>query len=95
MADAVQQTIRFTGRVQGVGFRATTVQLSSGLGLEGTVRNLGDGSVELVVAGPPGKIAELVDRLRGRFGPGIEAADVESQLPLSEPTAPAGIRIVG
>jgi len=39
-------TVIFTGRVQGVGFRATVRHLSRGYDVTGTVRNLPDGRVE-------------------------------------------------
>jgi acylphosphatase len=39
------------GRVQGVGFRATTQAVASRLGLHGYVQNLEDGSVEIGVVG--------------------------------------------
>ncbi|MEO0413354.1 MAG: acylphosphatase [Verrucomicrobiota bacterium] len=40
----------FTGRVQGVGFRYATKQLAKGFDVQGTVTNLSDGRVELVIA---------------------------------------------
>jgi acylphosphatase len=39
------------GRVQGVFFRASTVDMALGLGLKGCVRNLPDGSVEAIFEG--------------------------------------------
>lgn len=44
--------IFYSGRVQGVGFRYTTKMLAQGYEVTGTVRNLADGRVELVVEGP-------------------------------------------
>jgi acylphosphatase len=44
-------TVLYTGRVQGVGFRATVRHLSRGYDVTGTVRNLPDGQVELVAEG--------------------------------------------
>ncbi len=40
-----------SGRVQGVGFRYTTRELAHGFDVCGTVRNLPDGTVEIMVAG--------------------------------------------
>jgi hydrogenase maturation factor HypF (carbamoyltransferase family) len=42
------ERIIFRGRVQGVGFRQHTRGLAQGFPLIGYVRNLGDGSVEVV-----------------------------------------------
>lgn len=53
--------IIFEGRVQGVGFRYTTKDLARGYDVLGTVRNLPDGTVELIVAG---EVAELDEFLR-------------------------------
>ena len=43
--------IFYSGRVQGVGFRYSTKMLAQGYEVTGTVRNLADGRVELVVEG--------------------------------------------
>mgnify|MGYP000911932771 CR=1 FL=1 len=43
--------ILYSGRVQGVGFRYQTKQLSMGFEVTGMVRNLPDGRVELVAEG--------------------------------------------
>lgn len=41
----------FEGRVQGVGFRYTTREVAEGFNVTGYVRNLPDGSVEMVAEG--------------------------------------------
>lgn len=43
--------VLYSGRVQGVGFRATIRQVACGYEVTGTVRNLPDGRVELVTEG--------------------------------------------
>ncbi|HVT80526.1 MAG TPA: acylphosphatase [Phycisphaerae bacterium] len=65
---AERRTIVFSGRVQGVGFRMTTVEMADDMELGGTVRNLEDGSVELVAEGEGEQINRLVARLREHFG---------------------------
>lgn len=52
----------YSGRVQGVGFRATVRQLACGYDVTGTVRNLPDGRVELIAEGTR---KELEDFLKG------------------------------
>lgn len=54
-------TVRYEGRVQGVGFRYTCVSLASGFAVTGYVQNEADGSVTLVAEGDE---AELLRFLR-------------------------------
>lgn len=49
-----------TGRVQGVGFRYSTVDTASQLGLTGWVRNLPDGRVEAVFEGVRDIVEDMV-----------------------------------
>ena len=49
----------FHGRVQGVGFRATTSRLATGFAVSGHVRNLADGSVEVQAWGNPSVLEEF------------------------------------
>jgi acylphosphatase len=48
-----------SGQVQGVFFRAATEAAARRLGVTGWVRNLADGSVELVACGEDVKLSEL------------------------------------
>lgn len=59
---------RVYGWVQGVGFRAYTRWRANELGLNGYVRNLPDGSVEVVAEGPEEALKRLIDYLW--VGPG-------------------------
>ncbi len=49
-----------SGRVQGVWYRASTRDEARRLGLTGWVKNLPDGSVELVAEGPSDKVDALI-----------------------------------
>jgi acylphosphatase len=61
------------GRVQGVGFRASTWQEARRLGLTGWVRNRADGRVEAVAEGP----RERLDAFVAWCGGGPSFARVE------------------
>ena len=49
--DQARMEVFFRGRVQGVGFRWTTLRAAQGHAVSGFVRNLPDGRVELVAEG--------------------------------------------
>jgi acylphosphatase len=55
-------TVRIEGRVQGVYFRAWTEETARMQGLDGTVCNLGDGSVEATFSGPSELVADMLRR---------------------------------
>jgi acylphosphatase len=63
----VREAVRFTGRVQGVGFRATARDFAVSLALTGWVQNEPDGSVSMQVQGPPTAIEALLARLHAHF----------------------------
>jgi acylphosphatase len=65
------EIIYFSGRVQGVGFRAAAQRLARGSEVQGYVQNLPDGRVEVVATGQAASIDRLIARLQGMFGDGI------------------------
>jgi len=66
-----RRQVLYSGHVQGVGFRYTTRSISRNYEITGFVRNLPDGSVEVVAEGSPeqldGFLDEVSDRLSGRI----------------------------
>lgn len=56
-------SVRVTGKVQGVGFRNSTVRQAHSLGVAGWVRNLDDGSVEALLQGPHDRIDKMLSWL--------------------------------
>ena len=62
-----------SGRVQGVFFRQFTKDTATSLGLNGYVRNLPDGRVQVVARGEP----EAIESLLGKLHEGPAMASVE------------------
>jgi acylphosphatase len=56
MNDVQHETVHFTGHVQGVGFRYTTLQVAKGYEVTGFVCNLSDGRVHLEAEGSKNEI---------------------------------------
>ncbi len=63
MEEKKRLRFRFTGMVQGVGFRYTAYHLASSLGLTGWVYNDWDGSVLMEAQGAAATISRLIERL--------------------------------
>ena len=70
-----RRRLLYSGSVQGVGFRKTTLRLARGFAVGGFVRNLADGRVELVAEGEAAVVASFVGAVRERLGDSIR--DVE------------------
>lgn len=78
--------------MQGVYYRAWTDQNARALGLDGTVRNASDGSVEAVFSGP----AEIVAEMLRRCADGPPDAKVTAVTITDEGGAPpSGFRVIG
>jgi acylphosphatase len=54
----------YQGRVHGVGFRFTCQRIAGDTGVTGWVRNLSDGSVELMVEGREESLREFLTRIK-------------------------------
>lgn len=63
--------VRIQGRVQGVYYRAWTVDEALTRGLRGWVRNLRDGAVEALFIGPDAAVADMIRACRS--GPPLAA----------------------
>lgn len=62
--DIIRKSIRFYGRVQGVGFRYNARYSAMTLGLTGWVQNEWDGSVAMEVQGTDAQIHKLIALLK-------------------------------
>jgi acylphosphatase len=63
MSETVER-IAVTGRVQGVFYRKWAQSTARSLGLRGFVRNMRDGSVEAVLAGPAERLEAFAEACR-------------------------------
>ena len=85
--EQVRARLRVTGLVQGVFFRQATADEAKRLGVGGAVRNLPDGSVEVVAEGARAAVEGLVAFCRR----GPPAARVDAvELVWERPTGEAG-----
>ena len=61
----------FRGHVQGVGFRYAASRIARRYDVTGFVRNLPDGTVEMLVQGPTGDVDNCLAEISEYFGGGI------------------------
>jgi acylphosphatase len=67
MSEIHRESVFFSGRVQGVGFRYTTLQVAKEFEVAGFVRNLPDGRVQLEAEGRAEEVAAFVTALEERM----------------------------
>jgi acylphosphatase len=77
-----RRVVHFSGTVQGVGFRFTTVRVARDHDVTGQVRNLRDGRVQIVVEGAPEAIDAFLAEVHDRMGGCIRQTTQQ----LAEPT---------
>ena len=64
------------GRVQGVGYRHFIANCAQATGVHGVVRNLPDGTVEMVAESSPASLADFVRLAHARDDPVIKVEDI-------------------
>lgn len=83
MSDKITERIIYTGRVQGVGFRYAVQSIARKHSVTGFVRNLPDGTVELVLQGKVGAsnalLAEVAEQFRGNIRHGARSPFVSPE----------------
>ncbi len=67
-----RRELRYEGRVQGVGFRFTVQAVARRYEVTGYVRNMPDGSVQLVAEGTPSQLDLFLDDVAETLGRFIE-----------------------
>jgi acylphosphatase len=73
----VARHIIFIGRVQGVGFRFTAHRMAQRHQLTGFVRNLPNGTVEMLAQGPARDIDDCIEDIKGYFGDYIRETETQ------------------
>jgi acylphosphatase len=69
--------VYYTGRVQGVGFRATAADLARGYPVTGWVKNLPDGRVELWAEGPRADVEAFLAAVRKQFATNLRGEAID------------------
>jgi acylphosphatase len=77
----VCKRVLFSGDVQGVGFRFTAQRIARGYDVAGYVRNLPDGTVELVAEGEAGEVGRFLDAVSARMAGYIQDRTVHDEPP--------------
>ncbi len=73
------KSIYYSGMVQGVGFRATTAMIARDYPVTGSVKNLADGRVQVLVEGSEEAVDQFLKAVRARFKDYIDSEQVEDQ----------------
>jgi acylphosphatase len=68
--------ILYSGRVQGVGFRFTAESMAIQSGIQGWVKNLGDGRVEIVAEAEEAALKDFLNKIRQSFSRYIQEEDL-------------------
>ena len=77
----VRKHAYYSGRVQGVGFRFTAQHVAQGFAVAGFVRNLQDGTVEVMAEGSEEQVTGFLSTLAQRMAEYIEESEVEDEAP--------------
>jgi acylphosphatase len=80
----IRREVRYQGRVQGVGFRATCRDIAHNFVVAGWLRNEPDGSVYLVAEGESGEVLGFLREIQAQLARNIRAADVREVPPQGE-----------
>lgn len=77
--------IRVSGLVQGVGYRYFVLRVARGLGIVGCVRNMYNGTVEIIGEGERGVLNQLVEEAKiGPISSDVRGVNIEWQEPTGE-----------
>lgn len=75
----LRREVYYSGYVQGVGFRFTVQHIARRFAVEGFVRNVPDGRVQLVAEGEPHELDQFLRAVRDRMDVNIHDLTDDSQ----------------
>ena len=79
-----RRVLHFSGTVQGVGFRFTTLRAAEPFDVTGEVRNLPDGRVRVIVEADPAEIDAFIAEVQRRMSPYIRRTAQETAEPTGQ-----------
>ena len=82
--NVIRKRVIFTGRVQGVGFRHATKMQARSYRVYGHVRNLEDGTVELVIEGNHEEVALFITSVQERMAGIIKETNTKIEVASGE-----------
>ena len=85
--EQIAKHIVFKGHVQGVGFRYTTHRIAGRYAVTGYVRNCSDGTVEMLVQGPPPNVDACLDDVYDTMAGYIRDTQIKAVSPNPKHTA--------
>ncbi len=74
----------YSGKVQGVGFRWTVRNISNNFEIDGYVKNLADGRVEMVAEGDEKQVGAFIEAINERMSGYIRDIRKEKERPAEE-----------
>ncbi len=74
----IAKHIIFKGHVQGVGFRYSSYRITGGYDITGYVRNLPDGTVEMLAQGSQAEVDNCLDEIQAYFSGYIRDCQIKS-----------------
>lgn len=76
--------VKYTGSVQGVGFRYTAERLAKAYPITGFVKNLADGSVEVAAEGEESNLQDFLSALRAEMNSRVDKVSLHWFAPTGE-----------
>lgn len=77
----IAKIVKFSGNVQGVGFRYTARSIAKQFSVTGYVMNLSDGQVEIYAEGELQEVDDFIRAIRAEMNNYITSCEIQSAIP--------------